>query len=110
MKRLVTAVGMAWVLALSSGVRAVDDSPADDPAIDSTPDYATGYYDDSMTHPLRVAYYFAHPIGYALEWAIARPFIYLISRPSTEKVFGYQPETDDARYYRMQARQYDRGD
>ena len=46
-------------------------------------------YDDSESHPLRVAAYLVHPIGVALEWAIFRPFHYLVSLPGADVVFGF---------------------
>jgi hypothetical protein len=48
-------------------------------------------YEDSQSHPLRVAAYLVHPVGYALEWAIFRPFHYLVSSPGADKVFGHAP-------------------
>jgi len=44
-------------------------------------------YDDTQSHPLRVAAYLAYPIGFTAEWLVLRPFHYLISRPSLESVF-----------------------
>lgn len=48
-------------------------------------------YDGSQAHPLRVAAYLIHPIGYVAEWLIFRPFHYLVSLPQTEKAFGHRP-------------------
>jgi len=48
-------------------------------------------YDDTQSHPLRIAAYLVHPIGYGLEWAIFRPFHWLVSREGTEEVFGHTP-------------------
>ncbi len=48
-------------------------------------------YEDSLMHPLRLAYYAIHPIGYAAEWLIGRPFQYIISRDGWSNVFGYEP-------------------
>jgi hypothetical protein len=56
-------------------------------------------YDDSQSHPLRVAAYVAHPIGYALEWAIFRPFHWLVSRDETEEVFGHVPHGTETEVY-----------
>jgi hypothetical protein len=57
-------------------------------------------YEDSQSHPLRVLAYLVHPFGYALEWAIFRPFHWVVSQPNTEKIFGHVPHggevgTDD---------------
>ncbi len=48
-------------------------------------------YDDSQSHPLRVAAYVVHPVGVALEWALFRPLHYLVSTPGAEDVFGHVP-------------------
>ena len=48
-------------------------------------------YDDSQSHPLRIAAYLLHPIGYATEWLIMRPFICLVSQPYLAPIFGYRP-------------------
>ena len=47
-------------------------------------------YDDSQSHPLRVAGYLLHPVGFALEWALFRPLHWVVSRnDGTETVFGH---------------------
>ena len=56
--------------------------------------YEEGTYDDSITHPLRLAAYLAHPIGFAAEWLVGRPFHYLISRPYLDRFFGYEPSDE----------------
>jgi hypothetical protein len=49
-------------------------------------------YDDSQSHPLRVAAYLLNPVGVALEYAIFRPFHALVSaNETTEKIFGHTP-------------------
>jgi hypothetical protein len=56
-------------------------------------------YDDAITHPLRLAAYLAHPVGFAVEWLVGRPFHYLISRPDLSRVFGYQsPEAEKSAF------------
>lgn len=52
---------------------------------------AVDEYDDSQAHPLRVFAYLVHPIGYALEWAIFRPFHWMVAQENTEEVFGHEP-------------------
>ncbi|MGH7822103.1 MAG: hypothetical protein ACREQ9_20255 [Candidatus Binatia bacterium] len=61
-------------------------------------------YDDSQSHPLRVAAYLAHPVGYALEWAVFRPFHWLVSRDETEEVFGHVPHGSETELYGSQHR------
>jgi hypothetical protein len=53
------------------------------------PGYYDGY-DDSQAHPLRIAAYAVHPIGYALEWLVTRPIHAIVSQPELERVFGHQ--------------------
>jgi hypothetical protein len=46
-------------------------------------------YDDSQSHPLRIAAYLIYPIGYTLEWLVTRPFHELVAQPDLEPVFGH---------------------
>jgi hypothetical protein len=46
-------------------------------------------YDDSQSHPLRLAAYVIHPIGYTLEWLVTRPFHELVAQPDLAPVFGH---------------------
>ncbi len=47
-------------------------------------------YDDyEDTHPLRIAAYPVHAVGYALEWLIARPLHGLMAQPVLKSVFGH---------------------
>lgn len=49
-------------------------------------------YDDSQSHPLRVAAYLLHPVGFIVEWTIFRPFHYLVSSSEpAEAFFGHKP-------------------
>lgn len=48
-------------------------------------------YDDTQSHPLRLAAYAIHPIGFAIEWLVMRPIHFVVSQPSTERVFGHTP-------------------
>ncbi|MGH7964124.1 MAG: hypothetical protein ACRERD_20270 [Candidatus Binatia bacterium] len=48
-------------------------------------------YDDSQSHPLRVAAYILHPVGFALEWLIFRPMHALVSQPELEPITGHTP-------------------
>jgi hypothetical protein len=50
---------------------------------------AHDHYDDTQSHPLRLAAYALHPVGYALEWMIMRPIHFVVSNPSLEPVFGH---------------------
>jgi hypothetical protein len=55
-------------------------------------------YDDTQSHPLRIAAYLAYPIGYTAEWLFFRPFHYLVSRPQLEPVFGHRPHEEIGGY------------
>ena len=46
-------------------------------------------YDDSQSHPLRLAAYIIHPIGFTLEWLVTRPFHELVAQPDLGPVFGH---------------------
>lgn len=49
-------------------------------------------YDDSQSHPLRVAAYLLHPIGWLTEWIIYRPFHLLVSATEPQEAFfGHHP-------------------
>ncbi|MGH7898775.1 MAG: hypothetical protein ACREQQ_12530 [Candidatus Binatia bacterium] len=75
MKRSISSISLLALLVLSGPAWAI---PNDE-------------YDDTQSHPLRVAAYLLHPVGYGLEWVVFRPFHWLVSRESTEKVFGHTP-------------------
>ena len=53
------------------------------------PGYYDGY-DDSQAHPLRLAAYAVHPVGFALEWLVTRPIHAIVSQPDLQRVFGHQ--------------------
>lgn len=54
--------------------------------------FAADEYDDSQSHPLRVAAYIAHPFGVLIEWLLARPGHFLVSAtPELEYIFGHRP-------------------
>jgi hypothetical protein len=56
-------------------------------------------YDDEIMHPLRIAYYLIHPVGYTAEWLVGRPFHYLISRPYLDTFFGYSHFDEESTYF-----------
>lgn len=45
-------------------------------------------YDDNESHPLRVAAYVLHPIGFIAEWLLFRPFHYVVA--AAGPVFGHE--------------------
>jgi hypothetical protein len=48
-------------------------------------------YDDSESHPLRLAAYAVSPVGFALEWLVTRPIHFVVSNPQLERIFGHVP-------------------
>ncbi len=77
MKRLIGALLVAAFLTLSAGRTLA----------------APDVYDESQSHPLRVAAYLAYPFAYAVEWIVFRPFHFLVS--SYPEVFGHRPHGAD---------------
>jgi hypothetical protein len=72
----------------------------------SLPAFAHDAYDDSESHPLRVAAYALHPIGFAIEWLVARPLHFVLSAPQIEPISGHVPHENpygDYRPYRNEA-------
>jgi len=86
MKKLISAFLVACTLSLGASA-----ALAHEPAIDDR-------YDDSVMHPLRLAAYAIHPIGFAAEWLVGRPFQYIISREHLRKIFGYRSLTEEETY------------
>jgi hypothetical protein len=72
-KRLLLALGLVTALGATAPVLAHD------------------AYDDSESHPLRIAAYGAYPIGYFAEWLVMRPMHFVVSHPQLEKIFGHGP-------------------
>jgi len=53
---------------------------------------ASDEYDDSQSHPLRIAAYLAHPVGWLAEWLVFRPFHFLVSATEPQEAFfGHKP-------------------
>lgn len=55
-------------------------------------------YDETQGHPLRIAAYLIHPIGFALEWTLLRPFHWVVSQPGLDRVFGHRPHGENRAY------------
>jgi len=53
--------------------------------------HAHDAYDDSESHPLRLAAYAIHPVGFLFEWVFTRPLHFMVSAPHLERVFGHVP-------------------
>ena len=53
---------------------------------------APDQYDDSQSHPLRIAAYLLYPAAFLLEWTVFRPFHWLVSATEPqEAIFGHTP-------------------
>lgn len=70
MKRATIAVVLASQLVIAGRAMAAPDT-----------------YEDSESHPLRIAAYVLHPVGVVAEWLVFRPFHYLVSHAGP--VFGH---------------------
>jgi hypothetical protein len=86
MKSLIGAMVIAAAIVIGSGAARAMEGVSDE-------------YDDNIMHPLRLAYYVVHPVGYAADWLVGRPFHYLISRPYLDKFFGYQRHDEESTYF-----------
>jgi outer membrane protein OmpA-like peptidoglycan-associated protein len=87
----ILAIGVL-ALGIFSPAAAQERFPEDRPTFS----YHTGpAYRDSESHPLRVAAYILHPIGWLAQEAIFRPMSYFMSSSdTTRKVFGYHDPFD----------------
>lgn len=76
MKRSIACLSLVAVLGLHGTALAIPDDE----------------YDDSQSHPLRIAAYLLNPVGVGLEYAVFRPFHWVVSRnETTEMIFGHSP-------------------
>ncbi|MBP1684698.1 MAG: hypothetical protein H6Q33_841 [Deltaproteobacteria bacterium] len=83
MKRLIIASLIAMTLGVCTGAAvALEDD-----------------YDDTQSHPLRVAAYLAYPIGFTAEWLVLRPLHYIMSRPYLESMFGHAQHEEVGTYH-----------
>jgi outer membrane protein OmpA-like peptidoglycan-associated protein len=48
---------------------------------------AADEYDDSQSHPLRIAAYLLHPVAFLVEWTVFRPFHFLVSATESQEAF-----------------------
>ncbi len=87
MKRILIAAAIACAVVMGSGTARASAEP--------------DKYEDGMMHPLRLAYYAAHPVGFAIEWLVGRPFHYIISRPYLDAFFGYHSLEEEGTYRRL---------
>jgi hypothetical protein len=53
--------------------------------------WAHDAYNDADSHPLKIMSYPIAVGGFLLEWIVARPIHFLVSQPTLQPVFNYQP-------------------
>ncbi len=51
---------------------------------------ADEYDSESAGHPLRIAAYILHPVGWALDLLIMRPAHWIVSQEPLDQVFGHE--------------------
>ncbi len=51
---------------------------------------ADEYDEDSAGHPLRIAAYILHPVGWALDFLIMRPAHWIVSHEPLDQIFGHE--------------------
>jgi len=66
MRRWAIGIGLALVLGLAPAVHAQYEDQQN-----------PGEYNEDASQPLKIVSYFVAPIGFALEWTVARPLNYL---------------------------------
>jgi hypothetical protein len=82
MRRWAIGIGLALVLGFTPAVHAQYHEDQQDP----------GEYNEDDSQPLKIASYFVAPIGFALEWTVARPLNYLANK--TPLAPALNPEKD----------------
>jgi hypothetical protein len=48
-------------------------------------------YSDAESHPLKLMSYPVALAGFALEWLLTRPVHFIVSQPTLQPVFNYEP-------------------
>ena len=51
---------------------------------------ADEYDSDAAGHPVRIAAYILHPVGWALDFLIMRPAHWIVSQEPLDQVFGHE--------------------
>ena len=74
MKRLILGLALGMLIAGGAGTARAHDA-----------------YDDSESHPLRLAAYAVNPVGWLIEWTVMRPIHVVTSNPQLEPIFGHYP-------------------
>lgn len=74
MRQLLAAVAVVTVLTLPAGRALAHDA-----------------YNDADSNPLKLISYPVAAVGFALEWVFTRPIHFLVSQPTLQPVFNYEP-------------------
>lgn len=74
MRQLLAAVAVVAVLALPAERALAHDA-----------------YNDADSNPLKLISYPVAAVGFALEWVFTRPIHFLVSQPTLQPVFNYEP-------------------
>jgi hypothetical protein len=53
--------------------------------------HAHDAYSDAESNPLKLLSYPVAAAGFALEWMFTRPVHFIVSQPTLQKVFNYEP-------------------
>jgi hypothetical protein len=48
-------------------------------------------YSDAESNPLKIASYPVAAAGFVLEWLVTRPVHFVVSQPTLQNVFSYEP-------------------
>ena len=74
MRQLLTALTLATALTFPAGRALAHDA-----------------YSDAESNPLKLMSYPVAAAGFALEWLFTRPIHFLVSQPTLQPVFNYEP-------------------
>ena len=74
MRQLLTACSLVAALTVSGGVARAHDA-----------------YSDAEAQPLKIMSYPVAAAGFVVEWMVTRPIHFLVSQPTLQKVFNYEP-------------------
>ncbi|MCW5889361.1 MAG: hypothetical protein KIT14_02290 [bacterium] len=77
MKKLLVVLGVVVGMACAGGTARAHDA-----------------YNDAYSHPLLLASYPVHAVGWTLEWLVMRPIHFFVSQPDMVPIFGHEPQDD----------------
>ncbi len=74
MRQLFAALALVTAMTLSGGRAQAHDA-----------------YSDAESHPLKLISYPVAAAGFAIEWLLTRPVHFIVSQPTLQRVFNYEP-------------------